>query len=276
MWFDSHCHLGADEFSEDRAAVAERAFAGGVLGLIAIGSGYGVANNARAVALAQSDPRVWATVGVHPHEAKTLDDAGRADLARWLGEPRVVAVGEAGLDYHYMQSPREVQRAVFAEQVGWARERGLPVTIHVRGDEPDAFDELLDIWTAERGPEVGGVLHCYTGTLDFARRALDAELDVSFSGILTFKRDRGLREIAAALPLERLLVETDAPLLAPEGHRGRRNEPVRVVDVGRVLAQVQARGEDEVARVTTRNARARFRLPQVSRSEPKASEGDRT
>jgi TatD DNase family protein len=260
MWFDSHCHLGADEFSEDRAAVAERAFAGGVLGLIAIGSGYGVANNARAVALAAADPRVWATVGVHPHEAKALDDAGRADLHRWLGAPRVVAVGEAGLDYHYLMSPREVQRAVFAEQVVWARERGLPVSIHVRGDEPNAFDELLDIWTAERGPEVGGVLHCYTGSLDFARRALDAELDVSFSGILTFKRDRGLREVAAALPLERLLVETDAPLLAPEGHRGRRNEPMRVVDVGRVLAQVQGRSEDEVARVTTRNARARFRL----------------
>jgi hypothetical protein len=149
------------------------------------------------------------------------------------------AVGEAGLDYHYMMSPREVQRAVFAEQVVWARERGLPVSIHVRGDEPNAFDELLDIWTAERGPRSGGVLHCYTGSLDFARRALDAELDVSFSGILTFKRDRGLREVAAALPLERLLVETDAPLLAPEGHRGRRNEPMRVVDVGRVLAQVQ-------------------------------------
>ncbi len=266
MWFDSHCHLGADDFDEDRAAVAERAFAGGVEGLLAIGSGYGVANNQRAVALAEADPRVWAAVGVHPHEAAALDDAGRADLARWLTRPRVVAVGEAGLDYHYMNSPRDVQRAVFSEQVCWARERGLPMSIHVRGDEPNAFDELLDIWIAERGPEVGGVLHCYTGSLDFARRALDAELDVSFSGILTFRRDRGLREVAAALPLERILVETDAPLLAPEGHRGRRNEPVRVVDVGRVLARVQARAEDEVARVTTRNARARFRLPQVSRS----------
>jgi TatD DNase family protein len=261
MWFDSHCHLGADEFADDRAEVAARAFARGVEGLIAIGSGYGVAHNARAIAAAESDPRVWATVGVHPHEAKTLDDAGRADLARWLAHPRVVAVGEAGLDYHYMSSPREVQRAVFAEQVAWARARGLPVTIHVRGDDPNAFDELLDIWTAEGGPDVGGVLHCYTGTLAFARRALDAALDVSFSGILTFKRDRGLREVAAALPLDRLLVETDAPLLAPEGHRGRRNEPLRVIDVGRVLAAVQQRSESEVARATTRNARARFRLP---------------
>ena len=145
-----------------------------------------------------------------------------------------------------------------------SRERGLPVSIHVRGDAPNAFDELLDIWTAEGGRDVGGVLHCYTGSLDFARRALDAELDVSFSGILTFRNDRGLREVAAALPLERILVETDAPLLAPEGHRGRRNEPLRVVDVGRVLAQVQQRPEVEVARATTRNARARFRLPAES------------
>jgi TatD DNase family protein len=263
MWFDSHCHLGADEFAEDRAVVAERAFAGGVEGLLAIGSGYGVANNERAIALAEADARVWASVGIHPHEAAQLDDAGRADLARWLDHPRVVAVGEAGLDYHYMNSPREAQRAVFAEQVGWARARGLPVSIHVRGDAPNAFDELLDIWTAEGGRDVGGVLHCYTGSLDFARRALDAELDVSFSGILTFRRDRGLREVAAALPLERILVETDAPLLAPEGYRGRRNEPLRVVDVGRVLAQVQQRPEEEVARATTRNARARFRLEEA-------------
>jgi TatD DNase family protein len=263
MWFDSHCHLGADEFAQDRAEVAERAFDGGVEGLIAIGSGYGVAQNARAVALAEKDGRIWATVGVHPHEAAELDDAGRTDLARWLDHPRVVGVGEAGLDYHYMRSPREVQRAVFAEQVGWARERNLPVSIHVRGDEPDAYDELLDIWKAEGGGEVSGVLHCYTGNLAFARRALDARLDVSFSGILTFKNDRGLREVAAALPLDRLLVETDAPLLAPQGLRGRRNEPVRVIDVGAVLAQVQSRPTDEVADITTRNARACFRLEEA-------------
>jgi TatD DNase family protein len=219
-----------------------------------------VARNERAVALAEADPRVWATVGVHPHEATELDDAARAEIARLLAHPRVVGVGEAGLDYHYMNSPRTVQREVFAEQVAWARERELPVSIHVRGDEPNAFEELLDIWTAQRGEDVGGVLHCYTGSLDFARRALDARLDVSFSGILTFKRDRGLRDVAAALPLERLLVETDAPLLAPEGHRGRRNEPARVADVGCALARVQQRPIDEVARITTQNARACFRL----------------
>jgi len=263
MWFDSHCHLGADEFAEDRVEVAERAFEGGVEGLIAIGSGYGVAQNPRALALAEKDARVWATVGVHPHEASELDDAGRADLATWLDHPRVVGLGEAGLDYHYMRSPRDVQRAVFAEQVAWARERNLPVSIHVRGDEPNAFDELLDIWQSEGRGDVSGVLHCYTGNLAFARRALDARLDVSFSGILTFKKDRGLREVAAALPLERLLVETDAPLLAPEGFRGRRNEPVRVALVGSVLATVQDRPTEEVAAITTRNARTCFRLDEA-------------
>jgi TatD DNase family protein len=260
MWFDSHCHVTADEFAEDRDEVLERAARDGVVGFIAIGSGYGVARNDRAVALAADDPRIWASVGVHPHEAKELDDAGRAALEALLDAPRVVAIGESGLDYHYMNSPRDVQREVFAEQVASARERDLPVSIHVRGDEPDAFGEMLDIWLAEGHRELEGVLHCYTGSLDFARRAIDANFYVSFSGILTFKRDRGLRATAAALPLERLMVETDAPLLAPEGHRGRRNEPARVVLVGRALAEIQGRAEEEVARITTANTRSLFRL----------------
>ncbi len=261
MWLDSHCHVTADAFAEDRAEVLARAVDDGVEALIAIGAGYGVAHNRRALELAEADPRVFATVGVHPHDASELDDAGRRELAGWLSHPRVVGVGECGLDYHYMNSDREVQRAVFAEQLGWARERDLPVSLHVRGDEPNAFDEMLEIWNAEGGGRLEGVLHCYTGSLDFARRAIEVGLYVSFSGILTFKRDRGLRDTARELPLERLLVETDAPLLAPEGFRGRRNEPARVALVGRVLAEVQGRPLEEVARVTTANARRLFRLP---------------
>ncbi|MDJ0849813.1 MAG: TatD family hydrolase [Myxococcota bacterium] len=261
MWLDSHCHVTADEFAADRREVLERAFTGGVEALIAIGSGYGVGRNRRALDMADADERVFATVGVHPHEAKELDDAGRRELRGWLAHPRVVGVGECGLDYHYMNSDREVQRRVFTEQLGWAREHDLPVSLHVRGDEPNAFDEMLEIWNAEGGGGLEGVLHCYTGSLDFARRAIEVGLYVSFSGILTFKRDRGLRDIARALPLERLLVETDAPLLSPEGFRGRRNEPARVALVGRMLAEVQGRPVDEVARVTTANARRLFRLP---------------
>jgi TatD DNase family protein len=258
MWFDSHCHISAGDFDADRAKVIERAARSGVEGFIAIGSGYGIAHNARAVELAEQDPRVFATVGVHPHEAQALDASGRSALAALLDHPRVVAVGEAGLDYHYMNSPREVQREVFAEQVATARARAMPISIHARGDEPDAFGEVMDIWRAESGDTVRGLLHCYTGTLEFAKRALDAGFYVSFSGILTFKNDRGLRGVAAALPLDRLMVETDAPLLAPEGFRGQRNEPVHVARVGETLAKIKGLPAKDVARATTHNAREFF------------------
>lgn len=263
-WIDSHCHISADDFDADRAEVLARAHAGGVEELIAIGAGYGIEHNRRAVELATAESGVYAAVGVHPHDASALDDAGRAQLLQWLAAPGVVAVGECGLDYHYLRSPRERQREVLAEQLSWARERKLPVSIHVRGEEPDAFGELFDLWRAIGRGELEGVLHCYTGDLDFARRALAVELYISFSGILTFKRDRGLRAVAAALPLERLLVETDAPLLAPEGHRGRRNEPARVAQVGELLATLQGRPVAEVARITAENARRLFRLPHRS------------
>lgn len=266
-WIDSHTHVTAEEFDADREAVLARAADAGVEALLAIGAGYGVEHNARAVALAARDPRVFATVGVHPHDAALLDDAGRAALERWLDAPRVVAVGECGLDYHYDRSPREVQRTVFAEQVALARRRSLPVSIHVRGDGPEAYEELLEIWRSEGGGALEGVLHCYTGTLDFARRALDHGFLVSFSGILTFKRDRGLRETAAALPLDRLLVETDSPLLAPEGHRGRRNEPARVTLVGEVLAGLHGVSPEALADVTAQNARRLFRLDAAAAAE---------
>jgi TatD DNase family protein len=263
VWLDSHCHLAASEFDVDRDAVLERAAELGVDAFIAIGSGYGIAGNARAVKLAAADPRVFATVGVHPHEAVDLDDDGRALLDELIERPRVVAVGECGLDYHYMNSERDVQRAVFSEQIATARSRRMPVVIHVRGDEPNAYEELLEIWLAEGRRELEGVLHCYTGTLEYARRAIEAGFFVSFSGILTFKNDRGLRDVAKQLPLDRLMVETDAPLLAPEGHRGRRNEPAHVSAVGELLAALHGKPVEEVARITTSNARALFRLDQV-------------
>jgi TatD DNase family protein len=159
-----------------------------------------------------------------------------------------------------MHSPHAVQRAVFAEQLALARRSDLPVVLHVRGDEPNAFEEVLDIWRTEGGGALEGVLHCYTGTLAFARRALDAGLLISFSGILTFKNDRGLRDTAKALPLDRLLVETDAPLLAPQGFRGKRNEPLHVGRVGEALAATLGLPVDEVARTTTNNARRLFRM----------------
>jgi TatD DNase family protein len=264
MWIDSHCHVTADEFAADRAAVLARTWDAGVDALVAIGAGYGVDANAEAVALAAADPRVFAAVGVHPHDARLLDDAGRGRLRGWLAAPRVVAVGECGLDYWYEHSPRAVQREVFAEQLAWARELDLPVTIHVRDRGQGAYEELLELWRAGSGGALQGVLHCFTHDLPFAKRALDAGLLLSFSGILTFRSAEALREVAAALPLDRLLVETDAPLLAPQGHRGERNEPARVGLVGACLAALRQRPLEEIAAATSANARRLFRLPEPS------------
>ncbi len=262
MWFDSHCHISASEFDADRNEALARARAAGVETLIAIGSGYGVQGSRAAVALAAEHDDVYATAGVHPHDAELLDDPGRALLRQWLAEPRVVAVGECGLDYHYMNSSRDTQREVFAEQLALARELDLPVSIHVRGDEPNAFDELLDIWTRESGGALEGVLHCYTGTREFAHRALDHGFYVSFSGIVTFKKAEALREVAASLPLDRLMVETDAPFLAPQGHRGSRNEPAWVTVVGAALAALHRVPVDAMAEATRANARRFYRLPE--------------
>jgi len=261
-WIDSHAHLTAREFDADRSAMLERAWAAGLETIVAIGAGYGLEHNALAPALAAQNPRVVASVGVHPHDAADWDELACARVRAWLELPSVVAVGECGLDYHYMRAPREAQRRAFAEQVSLAREKRLPVSIHVRGDDLRAYQDLLEIWQDEGQGTVEGVLHCYTGTLAFARRAIAQRLRVSFSGILTFKRDRGLREVAAQLPLSSLLVETDAPLLAPEGFRGRRNEPCHVVQVGEVLAAVKGLPAEEVAAATARNARRLFRLPE--------------
>jgi len=266
MWLDSHCHVSAEAFDEDRDAVLARARAAGVEALVAIGSGYGLASAGAARDLANAHDDVYATAGLHPHDADQLDDAVLVDLRRWLTEPRVVAVGECGLDYHYMNSSRAAQRDAFAQQVALARELDLPVSIHVRSEGPTAYDELLDIWIAEGRGDLAGVLHCYTGTLAYARRALDHGFCVSFSGIVTFRKASDLREVARGLPLDRLLIETDAPFLAPEGHRGRRNEPAYVPAVGAVLADVKGISADALAHVTTANARRFYRLPEESRA----------
>ncbi|MDP6979330.1 MAG: TatD family hydrolase [Myxococcota bacterium] len=260
MWIDTHCHVTASKFDDDREDVLARARESGVDLLVAIGSGYGIAGNAAAVELADRVPGIIAAVGVHPHEASELDDTNRAAVRDLLAHPRVKAVGECGLDYHYMNSPRETQISVLREQLALAREVDMPVVIHVRGDEPNSYDDLLDAWIEIGEGQLDGVLHCYTGTLPFAQRALEHRFYVSFSGIVTFKRSDDLRAVAQGLPLERLMVETDAPFLAPQGHRGRRNEPAWVPLVGETLANLHETSVDEVARVTSENARRFFRI----------------
>jgi len=263
MWLDSHCHLTAHDYDDDRSAVLQRARDAGVRTLLAIGSGYGTAHLENAAAFAAGEAGVFASAGVHPHEASEWDDAVCERLRRVLAREEVVAVGECGLDYFYDNSPREAQRRALAAQLDLARELRLPVSIHVRGRGEGAYEELLEIWQSEAGGALAGVLHCYTGSLGFARRALDAGLAISFSGILTFKNAADLREVARNLPLDRLLVETDAPFLAPQGKRGKRNEPAWVALVGEVLAQAQGRSVEEVARRTAENARRLFGLDVV-------------
>lgn len=262
MWFDSHAHLTAPDYDTDREAVLQRAKAARVDTILTIGSGYGLAELQRAPALAAQHDFVYASVGVHPHNAALLDDAGRAALREQLQKPKVVAIGECGLDYHYLHSPREVQREVFAEQLALAREFQLPVCIHVRSDGNEAYDDLRAIWNAESGGALRGLLHCYTGNLEFAKAAVDQGFYVSFSGILSFKKSQALRETACALPLDRILIETDAPFLAPEGFRGKRNEPAHVVIVGEALAKARGEDPERVAQATTQNAKTFFGIPE--------------
>ncbi|MBN1770571.1 MAG: TatD family hydrolase [Deltaproteobacteria bacterium] len=254
--FDSHAHLDFADFDGDVDGVLERARAAGVVGVIAVGSGRGLESGAAAVVLAARQLDVWATVGIHPHDAVLADDAAVAVLRGLAVRPRVVAVGETGLDYHYDHSPRPRQRDAFAAQLRLAQELRLPVVVHTR----EADDDTLAILRAE-GVPWGGVLHCFSGGERLARAGLELGLHVSFSGVLTFPKADGLRAVARdVVPLERSLVETDSPYLAPVPHRGRRCEPAHVVHTARKLAELHGVTLEEAARVTTGNVRRLFGL----------------
>jgi TatD DNase family protein len=270
-WFDSHCHL-QDEFDPppgegpvephaDRlAATLARAAEAGVTRLVCVGTG--AASSAEAVALARSLRRpggpaaaegvaVWATVGLHPHDAVDGVDSLDGVLAGLGGpDPVVVGIGECGLDYHYDHSPRPVQREAFALQVELAHRHRLALVIHTR----EAWDDTFDVLVAAGVPD-RTIVHCFTGGPDEARRCLDLGASLSFSGVVTFKNAQGVRDAAALCPPDRLLVETDSPFLTPVPHRGSVNEPARVPLVGAAIAQVTGMDTAEVAAVTTANAR---------------------
>ena len=247
MWFDTHCHLQYEGISEGALA---RAADAGVARMVCVGTDADT--SAEAVAIATSHPgRVWATVGVHPHDA----GAGVGDfVGRLASAGPVVAIGECGLDYHYDHSPREDQRVVFAQQVEMAVERGLALVVHSRQAWDDTF-EILSAGGAERV-----VMHCFTGGPQEARRALDLGAWVSFSGIVTFKSAEDVRAAAALVPLDRLLVETDSPYLAPVPYRGRANEPALVPIVGAAIARARGVPVDIVREATWENAHAAFGL----------------
>ncbi|MGH9224390.1 MAG: TatD family hydrolase [Acidimicrobiales bacterium] len=247
MWTDSHCHLQYDGIP---AEALDRATAAGVTRMICIGTDADQSKQAIEVA-ASAPGRVWATVGQHPHEARYGTDG----LLPLLDQPGVVGVGECGLDYYYEHSPRDVQRAAFAAQIGLARVHDLTLVIHTR----DAWDDTFAILYDEVPPE-RVVFHCFSGGPAEARRALGLGAYLSFSGILTFKTAGDLRAAAARCPANRLLIETDAPYLAPVPHRGQPNEPALVAVVGAALAAVRGVEAEEMAEVTSANATAAFQL----------------
>ncbi|HVN51763.1 MAG TPA: TatD family hydrolase [Acidimicrobiales bacterium] len=253
-WTDSHCHLPA---GDDAAEVVAEARAHGVERLVDVGTD--LAHSRQALDVARRFDGVWSTAGVHPHDAVQGVDG----IAELLAEPEVVAVGECGLDYHYDHSPREVQRRVFAEQIALAHRHDLALVIHTR----DAWSDTFDILATEGVPE-RTVFHCFTGGPDEARRGLDLGIHLSFSGIVTFPRAPELREAAAICPLDRLLVETDSPYLAPVPHRGRKNRPVLVTVVGAAVAEAKGTSTQEVADASWRAAERLYRLSSTGVAPP--------
>lgn len=256
MLVDTHCHLDPGYFPAGPDDVLARAKGAGVGGFVVVGVGRDLAPARAAAALARRLPEtVGAAVGVHPHDATTLDDRAFEELAALARAPEVVAVGEIGLDYHYDHSPRDVQRAVFARLVGLAREVGKPIVVHTR----EAPRDTIDVLAAEGARDVGGVIHCFSEDRAFAERALDLGFDVSFSGIVTFKNAASVHEVARWAPLDRILVETDAPYLAPVPLRGKPCEPAYVVHTARRVAELRGIDLEALADATTANAERLFR-----------------
>lgn len=253
---DSHCHLTDAKFDADREAMLQRARDVGVSRFIVIGANGDFAHNEKAVALAQEHADVFAVIGVHPHDAKTITGKMYARLRILAQHPKVVGIGETGLDFYYDNSPREEQRSHFRAFIRLARELSLPLSMHVRDAYPEAAQTLREEW----GTQVQGVMHCFTGGVEEAKMLLDLGLFLSLSGIVTFKSAQELREVARFTPLDRLLIETDCPLLAPVPYRGKRNEPAYVIQVGKAVAEARGIALTEVAEATRRNTERLFRL----------------
>jgi TatD DNase family protein len=259
MLVDSHCHLDFQDFDADRDDVVARAKAAGVDTLVTISTR--VRRFAGLAALTERYPRVFASIGTHPHNAAEEPDVTTAELVAIAAAPKVVAIGEAGLDYHYDNAPREAQRQGLLRHIAAARETGLPLVIHARDADADMAQILEDEMGKGTFP---AVLHCFSSGADLARRGLAIGLYVSFSGILTFKNSDALRAIARDVPEDRLLVETDAPYLAPPPHRGRRNEPSFVVETAKVLASVKGMPHERLAALTSDNFYRLFnKVPRV-------------
>ena len=263
MLVDSHCHLHDPAFAADLAPVLQRARAAGVTGMLTIGTS--LAESRAAVALAAAHPEIWAAVGVAPHDEQPFSDESLAALRALAAQPRVVAIGECGLDYHYDTLPRVVQRAVVERQLALAAELGMPLVIHSRDADADMLAMLREF--AARRPAAGaaveralGVMHCFSGDAALAHELAALGFRISLAGPLTYSKPRALPDVARALPLAALLIETDAPYLAPQGYRGKRNEPAFVRAVAQKLADLRGETLAAIAQATAHNAAALFGL----------------
>jgi len=256
MLMDSHAHLTLPQFDEDRSAVLARARSVGVRTILTVGTEPAEWEPAVALTRGEGEVEIYAALGLHPHDASTWSEESAESLRRWCAEPRVVALGEIGFDFHYLHSTREEQEESFRRQIRLAKEISLPVVVHSR----EAERETLEVLRAEGASEVGGVIHCFSGDGEMARQALELGFFLSFSGSLTFKNAGKLREIARDIPVEKILIETDCPYLAPQPVRGKRNEPAYVRYVAETLAKLKGLSAEDIARITRHNALQLFSI----------------
>jgi TatD DNase family protein len=266
MFVDSHCHLDGPRFDLDREQVITRARDAGLTHILAVGTGDGPGTLDCAVKLAEQYDFLFATIGIHPHEAKLATDADFAFLERLAREPKVIAWGEIGLDYYYDHSPRDVQQNVFIRQMELAQTAKLPIVIHCRPSDnrENAWEDCLSLIEQHwRTSGLGGILHCFTSTWPRAKRALDLGFMISFAGNVTFPKAQQIRDSAVQIPLDRMLIETDSPFLAPLPYRGRRNEPAFVKEVARQLGALRGLSTEEVGVRTAENFRRFFSLPET-------------
>jgi TatD DNase family protein len=255
MFIDSHAHIDGPEFDADREEVIQRAHAAGVSVILNVGTGDPHSGAfERAVELGKAHESIYTAIGTHPHDARLYDDAAEEKIKNLINNEHVIAWGEIGLDFHYDNSPRDVQIEVFKRQLHAARECDLPVVIHTR----EAESETIEILKSEY--DGSGVFHCFSGSMDLAQRAVEIAFMISFSGIVTFKKADELRAIAKEVPLDRLLIETDCPYLTPIPYRGKRNEPAYVVEVARCLATLHDMNIEDMARITSENFNRFFGL----------------
>lgn len=252
MLIDSHCHLDSEKFELDLEQVIQRAQENGVLQFVTIGTDF--QSSQQAVTLSKRFPGIYASVGVHPHKVKNLDSETFLEGSRLTDHPNVVAIGETGLDYFYKHSSPEQQIHWFREQIRLARTRRLPLVIHSR----DAKEETLLILEEEKAFEVGGVLHCFTGDQEMAKRGMELGFYISFSGIVTFSKATEVQEVARKTPMDKILIETDCPFLAPVPFRGKRNEPVYVRSVAKKIAELKEMTLEEISMATSNNAQKLF------------------